>query len=84
MFLAQLEQRLNAHAHLFFDEVSLADLAIFPFVRQFAHVNKTWFEASEYENLKKWLDYWLASPLFIGGMNKYKQWQVDSDVVCFP
>ncbi|MFT5594272.1 MAG: glutathione S-transferase [Oceanicoccus sp.] len=84
VFLAQLEQRLNAHAHLFFDEVSLADLAIFPFVRQFAHVNKTWFEASEYENLKKWLDYWLASPLFIGVMNKYKQWQVDSDVVCFP
>jgi glutathione S-transferase len=83
-FLTQLNQRLSQHTCLFSDEVSLADLAIFPFVRQFAHVDKNWFENSEYAHLKKWLDHWLATSLFINSMNKYKQWQPSADPIYFP
>ncbi|MGR6871561.1 glutathione S-transferase [Pseudomonas sp. HK3] len=83
-FLAQLNQRLSQHTCLFSDEVSLADLAIFPFVRQFAHVDKNWFENSEYAHLKDWLEHWLATPLFIDSMHKYKQWQLNADPIYFP
>ena len=75
---------LTEHENLFFDEASLADLAIFPFVRQFAHVNKTWFENSEYTYLNHWLNRWLNSDLFLNVMNKYKQWQPGADIVYFP
>jgi glutathione S-transferase len=84
VFLDTLNRLLSQHEYLFSNDVSLADLAIFPFVRQFAHVDKNWFEKSEYANLKKWLNNWLESPLFISIMNKYKQWQVDAEPVYFP
>lgn len=84
VFLGQLESRLIQHRYLFGEQFSLADLAIFPFVRQFAHVNKTWFEQSDYVKLRDWLNAWLESPLFISVMAKYTQWQEGSDVVTFP
>ncbi|WP_283786034.1 glutathione S-transferase [Bermanella sp. WJH001] len=84
VFLAKLNQMLTEHENLFFDEASLADLAIFPFVRQFAHVDKRWFENSEYTYLNHWLNRWLNSDLFLHVMNKYKQWQPDADIVYFP
>ena len=83
-FLALLNEKLTQHRNIFCDDVSLADLAIFPFVRQFAHVNKTWFENSEYVFLKDWLNHWLSCDVFNHIMNKYKQWQPDADIVYFP
>jgi glutathione S-transferase len=83
-FLSLLNEKLTQHKNIFCDDVSLADLAIFPFVRQFAHVNKAWFENSEYVFLKDWLNHWLSSDVFNRIMNKYKQWQPDADIVYFP
>lgn len=84
VFLAQLNQQLSEHKNLFADDASLADLAIFPFVRQFAHVNKNWFENSEYTHLNRWLSHWLDSTLFNAIMFKYKQWQPHHEPVYFP
>jgi len=74
VFLQKLEERLVRHPYLFGAEVRLADIAIMPFVRQFAHVDKRWFEATNYSNLQRWLSEWLASDSFTKIMTKYPQW----------
>lgn len=84
VFLTRLNERLEYSPFLMGDEVTLADLAIFPFVRQFAHVNRAWFEASPYTHLQTWLGHWLDSPLFIRIMKKYTQWTVENEPVYFP
>ena len=84
VFLAKLEQLLEHNRYLFTPEMSLADIAIFPFVRQFAHVNKKWFEQSPYPKLIQWLNELLGSELFASIMDKYKPWNVEGEVVNFP
>ena len=84
VFLDALNERLNSHPYLMGDEITLADLAIFPFVRQFAHVDKNWFEASQYTALIQWLNHWLASDLFISIMTKYPQWREGDEPLYFP
>ena len=84
LFLVQLEQRLGQHAWLGGERLSVADISIFPFVRQFAHVDKTWFDRAAYPRLQAWLDYFLQSTLFSGVMEKYPQWQDGDAVTLFP
>ncbi|HRD68593.1 MAG TPA: glutathione S-transferase [Legionella sp.] len=69
-FLNQLNSLLAENKFLLSDHISCADVAIFPFVRQFYLVDMTWFENSEYNYLKKWLGFFLNSPLFLQVMNK--------------
>ncbi len=83
-FLQKLELRLQNTAFLMGDNMSLADAAIFPFVRQFAHVNKSWFLSSEYSALITWLNFLLESDLFIGIMKKYNKWAPEDEAVLFP
>ena len=63
-FLKILEEKLSHNKYLFGDKMLCCDIAIFPFIRQFAHVDKEWFYQSPYKNLQKWLDHLLASDLF--------------------
>jgi glutathione S-transferase len=70
MFLATLNNRLTQHAYLLDDRISLADMAILPFVRQFAHVDRVWFYASPYRELLHWLTDLLDTPLFASVMKK--------------
>jgi glutathione S-transferase len=77
-FLLALEKRLEKQRFLLADELKFVDVAIFPFVRQFAFVDKRWFDQAPYPNLRKWLQSFLDSILFTGAMNKYPTWQ-DSD-----
>ena len=76
-FLRELEERLKLQPYLFGAEIRLADIAIMPFVRQFAHVDKRWFESADYPNLQRWLEGWLASESFQEIMIKYPQWQAE-------
>ncbi|AOY00721.1 glutathione S-transferase [Jeongeupia sp. USM3] len=69
-FLARLEALLTQRAHLGGAQAGLADAALLPFVRQFAHVDRAWFYASPYPRLIAWLDGWLASLLFATVMQK--------------
>lgn len=84
VFLAKLENLLEKNHYLFTNEPSLADIAIFPFVRQFAHVDKNWFEKSPYPKLIQWLNEWLASEVFNSIMEKYQPWQANNDSIHFP
>jgi len=84
LFLFRLEQRLGRHAWLCGERMSVADISIFPFVRQFAHVDKAWFDRAAYPRLQAWLGYFLQSGLFSGVMEKYPQWHEGDAVTLFP
>ena len=70
-FLVILEEKLNNQNFLLGDQISLADVAIFPFIRQFAFADKQWFDQSPYPKLQHWLAFFLESELFLAVMKKY-------------
>jgi len=74
-WLMALESHLSRHAWLFGESASLADMAILPFVRQFAHTDPAWFDAQPWPNLKAWLLDWETDPLPRQVMKKYLPWQ---------
>lgn len=74
LFLNVLENNLNQHTFLLDDKPTLADYAIFPFIRQFAHVDKTRFYSAEFHKLQIWLDCFLESDIFQNIMKKYDYW----------
>ena len=63
-FLRQLNQNLERSMYLISDKISLTDIAIFPFIRQFAFVDKQWFDQSSYIHLQRWLQSCIELPLF--------------------
>jgi glutathione S-transferase len=77
VFLEKLDTRLSGQAQLFGEEISLADIAIFPFIRQFANHDRDWFEAQDLSDLQNWLAGHLGSALFADIMVKHDLW-VDS------
>ena len=70
VFLQRLEDLLAQTPYLCGAALSLADVALAPFVRQFAHVNREWFAGTPYRRLQAWLQRFLDSPLFIAVMAK--------------
>jgi len=70
VFLQQLEQSLEKHKYLLCDQITIADVAIFPFIRQYAHVDKQWFDQTPYRQLQTWFDEFLQSDLFNAVMKK--------------
>lgn len=73
-FLQRLEILLQENTYLCRNTISKADVAIFPFVRQFSMVDENWFESADYPSLKAWLNGLLNSQLFLGVMQKYPVW----------
>jgi len=65
------------------NQMSLADAALLPFVRQCAHVNREWFYQQELPSLQGWLDQFLESSLFKQVMCKYPQWHPDDAPTIF-
>lgn len=76
-FLRLLEKFLQQHRFLFAEKPSLADIAIFPFVRQFAHVDFDWFIVQPYPRLLQWYRYWIDSELFASVMEKHPLFECD-------
>ena len=70
VFLQRLELLLSQSQFLLNDQCSLADIAIFPFIRQFSGVDQTWFETAPYPKLRVWLNGFISSVLFISIMQK--------------
>lgn len=83
-FLAQLDGRLQANQYLLGDQLSVADVALMPFVRQFAYVDINWFRQTQYTGLQRWLDGLLSSVLFNRVMEKYKPWSLSSEPIFLP
>jgi len=69
-FLQRLEALLVDRDYLLAAHMSLADAAVAPFVRQFAHVDREWFAGTPYPRLQAWLQRFLESPLFTAVMAK--------------
>ncbi|BAV74881.1 glutathione S-transferase-like protein [Pseudomonas chlororaphis subsp. aurantiaca] len=70
VFLRQLDELLSQCDYLLAEHPSLADMALAPFVRQFAHVDRQWFAQTPYRHLQRWLQRFLESELFTQVMAK--------------
>ncbi|HGM5550816.1 TPA: glutathione S-transferase [Pseudomonas putida] len=70
LFLQRLDELLTDRDYLLADHLSLADVALLPFVRQFAHVDREWFAQTPYVRLQVWLQRFLDSELFTSVMKK--------------
>ncbi len=82
-FISQLEKKLASQAFLFGEQPDLADYGIFPFIRQFASVDKPWFASAPYPNTRRWLDNLVSSKLFHSIMQKYPQWEKEQQISIF-
>lgn len=82
-FIAELEQCLVVNQYLLGSKLTAADMAILPFIRQFAFVDKAWFDSAPYPKVQVWLAEFLGSEVFLAVMDKYPPWQAGDDDVCF-
>lgn len=81
-FIQELENRLSFQPYLLGDCASIADIAILPFIRQFAHVDREWFHKTHYKSVHQWLTRFLESDLFLSVMKKQKPWKAsDHDII---
>jgi glutathione S-transferase len=83
LILAEFDSLLTIRRYLCSDSISLADIAIFPFLRQFAYVDKQWFDGSSYTGLQRWLGKFLQSARFTNVMAKHTPWKPGVDAVVF-
>jgi glutathione S-transferase len=74
LMLLPMETRLNSSQHLLGNRISWVDVAIFPFIRQFAAVNQAWFDELGFTSLQSWLNHHLQSELFHSVMDKHPTW----------
>ena len=72
--LYDLNIRLEKHQQLLGNNITMADIALFPFIRQCAFVDKEWFSNLPFSHLQKWLQEHLESRLFKVVMVKFKIW----------
>jgi len=84
VFLRVLDEHLQASGCLFGEQPALADMAIAPFVRQFAQIDAAWFAAQPWPALNQWLENLLARPLFASIMEKYAPWESGTRGIRFP
>jgi len=75
-FLREYDFVLKNQKYLIDENISLADIALFPFIRQCAHVDLNWFQ-SNFKNLSAWLEDFKTSDLFSSIMIKYEIWSSD-------
>ena len=74
-FLTVLNRQLTAQKYLAGDHASLVDIALFPFMRQFANTDRDWFDGLNYKPLQNWLEGFLSSERFTQSMRKFPPWQ---------
>lgn len=84
LFLNRLDAMLADKPWLYGQAPRLPDLAILPFIRQFANTDRAWFDAQNWPALRGWLDRFTASPRFASIMTKYPVWQAGDPVTYFP
>jgi glutathione S-transferase len=81
--LATMDHAIASGGHLIGHRDSLADIAAFPFVRQFANTDRAWFDAQDLSSLQTWLARHLASESFKRIMQKHSTWQGGSGPLVF-
>jgi len=83
VFLNKLNTVLSETDYLTGPGINLADIAVFPFIRQFANTDRTWFDGLDLPALHKWLTRHQQSDLFQSVMAKYPQWKTGDEDVQF-
>lgn len=83
-FLLALNERLAVTPYLFGSRPNLADMAIVPFVRQYANTDKDWFDQQAWPALRAWLASIVDGPLFEHVLCKFPRWESGTDGVRFP
>lgn len=81
--LNDLNTRIEQNGALIDDYNTLADYAIFPFIRQFANTDRDRFHALNLKSLEKWLNSHLESRLFNAIMKKYEPWKEGDTPITF-
>jgi glutathione S-transferase len=81
--LNDLNNRLKKHQQLLSNNIVMADIALFPFIRQCAFVDKEWFNNLPVPYLQRWLKGHLESTLFKAVMMKFKIWSQDDHSTLF-
>ena len=81
-FLEGYNTRLAQTSFLCGHDVTIADYALSPFVRQFANTDRAWFDHLELPHLHRWLNTMLESETFRNCMVKHPQWK-DGDTPVF-
>lgn len=81
VFLDDIEKHLGEYL---FDRPTMADAAILPFVRQFAFIDKAWFDAQPWPKVQRWLDTFLLGETFGAIMRKYAKWEPGDAPTVFP
>ena len=82
--LRALDARIARHGALVGDRPGLADMAIFPFVRQFAATDRGYFDGLRLPALRGWLDRLAESPFFATVMRRQPAWREGDAPVVFP
>jgi len=74
-FVQRLDAQLAKTPQLSGTHAGLADMAIAPFVRQFALTDAAWFNTQPWPHVRGWLEAWWSSALFASVMLKYPPWR---------
>ena len=83
-FIQKLEDQLSVSDWMGGDAANAVDVALFPFIRQFARVDPSWWQNAPYPSVRRWLENWLNSALFSAIMVKYPRWEFGQPRELFP
>ena len=83
-FLQTLDTHLTAQGFLNGARFGLADAAIVPFVRQFAHTDAFWFASQNWPALLAWLAAFEASDAYVRVMGRFPAWEEGQAPFLFP
>lgn len=83
-FVQNLDNILASQPYLSGEMIGMTDMSIVTFVRQFANVDRAWFDAEPWPNALNWLTDFLESDRFGNMMQKYPKWQAGDAPIFFP
>ncbi len=84
-FVQRLDDQLGDKLFLFAETPRLADIAIFPFIRQLANTDRSWWDNEPTISCAgNWLERCLALPIFEAVMDKYERWREGDVEPVFP
>ncbi|MDC8754664.1 glutathione S-transferase [Erythrobacter sp. sf7] len=81
--LEPLEARLTTAPFLCEPNRTFTDIALFPFIRQFAGIDPDWFAEQPLPHLQAWLDRLVTSDLFTAVMPKFAPWKAGDPPILF-
>jgi glutathione S-transferase len=82
--LQAIEIRLGQSAFLHGPNRALTDIALMPFIRQFAAIDPAWFAVQPLPNLQSWLERLIGSDLFERAMSRLKPWSAGDRPLFWP